>query len=235
MRTKLIPFTILLALVVILSACSPSTAVSSSDRVLSVSGTGTVYLTPDIAYLYVGVHVEDADISAAVERNNQRSQSVIDALVGLGVAAEDIQTSNFSIWSSEAYDDIGMRYTNYMVDNTVYITIRDISQLGTLLNAAVEAGANTINSISFDVEDKSAALVEARQLAMENARSLAEELAAIAGVTAGEIQTITYNEYYPSPYYGMGGGGASLEAAAVPIQPGKMEITVTVSASYAIR
>jgi uncharacterized protein YggE len=234
MRTKYVLFGSLLALAVLLSACGP-TATSAAPRILSVSGTGTVYLVPDIAYLYVGVHVEDADIAAAVERNNLRAQTLMETLVDLGVASEDIQTSNFSVWSYDEYDDMGVQFTNYSVDNTVYITVRDLSQLGTLLNAVVEAGANNINSITFDVADKTAALTEARQLAMANADALAEELAQTAGLSVGEIQSISYSEYYPSPYYGMGGGGAAMEAASVPIQPGQMEVSVSVSVTYAIK
>lgn len=234
MRNKLILFGSLMSLVLLLSACGPIASTTGS-RTIGVSGTGTVYLTPDIAYLYVGVHVEDADISAAVEQNNVRIQALMAALVSLGVASEDIQTSNFSVWSMEAWDDLGMPYTKYSVDNTVYVTVRLLDQLGGLLNAVVEAGANNISSVTFDVADKTAALAEARQLAMDNAESLAEELAGIAGVSVGEVQNIVYNEYYPSPYYGMGGGGAAMESASVPIQPGKMQISVTVNVTYEIK
>ena len=101
MRNKLILFGFLMSFVLLLSACGPTTA-TNENRTIAVSGTGTVYLTPDIAYLYVGVHVEDADITTAVNQNNLRTQSLMDALVSLGVASEDIQTSNFSIWSTEA-------------------------------------------------------------------------------------------------------------------------------------
>jgi uncharacterized protein YggE len=233
MRNKLFLFASLLALLLVLSACGP--AVSTAGRTLSVSGTGTVYLTPDIAYLYVGVHVEDPDIATAVETNNVRTQRLMEALIALGIDPVDIQTSNFSVWSYEEYDDLGMRFTNYSVDNTVYIKVRDLTGLGELLNAVVEAGANNINSITFDVADKTAALAEARQLAMENADALAQELAETAGVSVGAIQTISYSEYYPSAYYGMGGGGASLESTVAPISPGQMQVQVQVNVTYAIK
>ncbi len=233
MRTKLFLFASLSALLLVLSACGP--AVSTAGRTLSVSGTGTVYLTPDIAYLYVGVHVEDPDIATAVETNNVRTQRLMEALIALGIDPIDIQTSNFSVWSYEEYDDLGMRFTNYSVDNTVYIKVRDLTGLGELLNTVVEAGANNINSITFDVSDKSAALEEARQLAMQNADALAQELAETAGVSVGAIQSITYSEYYPSAYYGMGGGGASLEGSVAPISPGQLQVQVQVNVTYAIK
>jgi uncharacterized protein len=234
MRTKLVFMTSLLALALVLSACGPASSASAS-RTLSVTGSGTVYLTPDLAYLYVGVHTEDADIAQAVDRNNTQTQAVVDALKNMGVASEDIQTSNFSVWSTDDYTDTGTKYTKYTVDNTVYITVRDLTKLGSLLNTAVSSGANNINSITFDVADKSAALAQARQKAMDSADSLANELAQTAKVTLGGIQSISYSDYTPSPYYGMGGGGASAPNASVPIQPGQLQISVTVSVTYEIK
>ena len=204
-----------------------------------VSGNGIVYLTPDIAYIYVGVHTEDPDIAQAVDRNNTQAQAVVDALKNMGVAATDIQTSSFSVWSSQQNDpmtNLPSGYT-YTVDNTVYITVRDLTKLGRLLDMVVGAGANNINSIQFDVADKTAALAEARQKAMDNAASLAQELAGIAGVQLAEVQNISYTDYVPSYYYGMGGGGGGGAApnATVPIQPGQIQISVSVSVTYGIK
>ena len=237
MRSKLILLISVLALA--LSACSGSAAAAPAERNLMVSGNGIVYLTPDIAYIYVGVHTEDPDIAQAVDRNNTQAQAVVDALKNMGVAATDIQTSSFSVWSSQQNDpmtNLPSGYT-YTVDNTVYITVRDLTKLGRLLDMVVGAGANNINSIQFDVADKTAALAEARQKAMDNAASLAQELAGIAGVQLAEVQNISYTDYVPSYYYGMGGGGGGGAApnATVPIQPGQIQISVSVSVTYGIK
>ena len=233
MRTKLTLLVSVLVLALALSACGP--AASGETRSLSVTGSGMVSLTPDIAYIYIGVHTENRDIAQALAENNLQAQAVADALKNAGVAVEDIQTSSFSVWSMEDYDEVGQAYTKYTVDNSVYVTVRDLSNLGTLLNTVVGSGANTINSIQFDVADKTAALTEARQKAMENAAALAGELAQVAGLSLGEIQTITYTDSMPYPYYGMGGGGASAPNASVPIQPGQLQISVTVNVTYAVR
>jgi len=237
MRNKYFFFSSILVLALALSACG-GIAQPTQARTLNVSGNGTVYLSPDIAYIYVGVHTDDPDIAIAVNTNNTRTQALVDALKGAGVAAADIQTSNFSVYTSSQYDKVTGQTTGstYAVDNTVYITVRDLSKLGSLLNTAVGAGANNINSITFDVADKTAAQAQARQKAMENASSLATELAQTAGVTLGAIQDVTYSENSPILYgYGMGGGGAAAPNASVPIQPGLTQITVTVSVTYAIK
>jgi len=234
MRTKFLFPLAVLVLALALAACEGFAP--TAPRTLTVSGSGTIYLTPDMAYIYIGVHTDNSDIAQAVNLNNAQAQTLVNALKNAGVAAEDIQTSNFSVYSSQKIDPEKGQYDgySYTVDNTVYVTVRDLTTLGSLLRAAVAAGANTINSISFDVSDKTAAMAQARQKAMDNASALAGELAQTAEVKLGEIQSISYSDYYPS-YYGMGGGGATAPNASVPIQPGQQQITVTVSVTYRIR
>jgi uncharacterized protein YggE len=235
MRTKFSMFVPVLVLALALSACGPA-AVQS--RTLNISGNGTVYLTPDIANIYVGVHTEDPDINIAVSNNNNQTQALVDALKNAGVAEADIQTSNFSVYATQAYDKLTGQSlgSTYGVDNSVYITVRDLTKLGSLLNTAVGAGANNINNMTFDVADKTEAIAQARQKAMENASSLANELAQTAGVKLGEIQNISYSDTSPIPYaYGTGSGGSSAPTTSVPIQPGKTQISVTVSVTYAIQ
>jgi uncharacterized protein YggE len=239
MRTKLSLIVSILVLALVLSACGPSAP--TAIRSLTVSGNGSVYLTPDIAYIYIGVHTDDADLATAVSKNNTEAQTLVDALKKAGVAGADIQTSNFSVYTNpnggidKMTGQAIANGTSYSVDNSVYVTVRDLTHLGSLLNAAVSAGANSINSITFDVADKTAAQTQARQKAMDNAASLAGELAQTAKVTLGAIQTITYSDNTYSSYYGMGGGGASAPNASVPIQPGQTQVSVSVSITYAIK
>lgn len=238
MRTKLFLFVPVLVLALVLSACGTAAA---QPRTLNVTGNGTVSLTPDLAYIYVGVHTDDVDLANGVSKNNTQAQALVDALKKAGVAEKDIQTSNFSVYTNANGGIDKMtgqpisNGTNYSVDNTVYVTIRDLSKLGSLLNTVVGAGANSINSISFDVADKTAAMTQARQKAMTNASNLAAELAKTAGVKLGEIQNVNYSDNSTMPYYGMGGGGASVPNASVPIQPGQTQISVTVSVTYYIK
>jgi uncharacterized protein YggE len=208
-------------------------------RTISVGGSGIAYLTPDIAYVNIGVHTENKDAARAVSENNSLSSMVGDAIKELGVDEKDIQTTNFSIYPRQDYDPNGKPTgeITYIVDNTVFVTVRDLDLIGDLLNAAVVAGANSINGISFDVEDKTAALSAARTSAMDNARVVAEELAQSAGVTLGDVQSITtFQSNAPAPVYLDGRGGAeAMMADSVPISPGQMSITVQVNVVYQIQ
>jgi hypothetical protein len=240
MRTKFLVFAVL-AFALILSACGPTTINQEPQpvsRTLNVNGLGTTYLTPDIAYIYIGVHNEGATASETVAANKVQTNAVLDALKKAGVDEKDLRTTNFSIWPTQQYSPEGVATgSTYMVDNTVYVTVRDLDGLGDLLDDTISAGANSINSIQFDVADKTAAVKEARALAVEDAKTQAQELADAAGISLGDIQNISFYDNSPYPVFeGKGGGGGAMAAdTSVSIQPGQLTISVSVNITYAIK
>jgi uncharacterized protein len=242
MRNKFLFVSVLLVLAVFLSACGAAVAAPGqpASRTLSVNGTGQVSLKPDIAYINMGVHTELPSASDAVAQNTADTQKLIDALKAAGIADADIRTSNFSIWQNQKYDPQSGQPngTVYAVDNTVYVTVRDLAKLGNLLDAAVRAGANNVNSIQFDVADKTKALSDARKAAVEAAKKQAAELADAAGVTLGSIQSLQYFDSTPMPIVegkGLGGGATASADVAVPINPGQLQITATVTINFEIK
>jgi uncharacterized protein YggE len=218
----------------------PTTGQSANPRTITVSGTGIAYLTPDIAYINIGVHTENTDAATAVSNNNTNSQKVIDALKKFGIADKDIQTTNFSIYPQQQFDNQGKSTgeINYVVDNTVYVTVRDLSKIGDLLDTVVQAGANSINSIQFDVTDRTKALSDARKAAIADAKAQAQEVASAASVTLGAVQSIdvTGGSTPPVPVYQAKGAGPMVESAAsVPVNPGQLTVTINVNVVYQIQ
>jgi uncharacterized protein YggE len=239
MRTKLFIPTILLITAAVLSACSGTFQFGQPQaRTINVTGNAQVILAPDIAYISIGVHSEAKSAKEAVASNNSQTQAVIDAIKGQGVDAKDVQTTNFSVYQQEKFAPTGESLgTFFMTDNTVYVTMRDITKIGDILDASISAGANNIYGITFDVQNKDSALSTGRDKAMADANAQAEQLAKAAGATLGTVQSISYYSSAPSPIYydnkaaaGMGGGGAS-----VPVSPGQLTLTVSVSVTYAIK
>jgi uncharacterized protein YggE len=242
MKNKSILLASLFVLALLASACGPTTiqqAAPPPERTLSVSGTGTANLTPDIAYVNIGVHTEKSTASEAVAENNTQTQKVINSLTDFGIDPKDIRTINFSIYPMDKYDPLTNQPTGektYAVDNTVYVTVRDLDTLGDLLDTVVQAGANTVSSVQFDVADKDKALAPARDAAVKDANAKAQELASSAGVQLGELITVSYQDSPVYPVYdARGAGGAAVQAAAVPIQPGQLTFTVTVNETYGIK
>ena len=243
MRNKLTVISTLLIIAVLVSACGTAayaqgtTTDNTTPRTISVTGSGKAYITPDIAYVSIGVHTEDKDAAKAVAANNTQSQSVSTALKDFNIDSKDIQTTNFSIYPQQQYDQNGkLTGVLYVVDNTVYVTLRDISKIGDLLNAVVEAGANSINGVQFDTSDKTEALSSAREQAVADAQSQAKELAQAAGVTLGDIQSIGISSGSPTPVFeAKAAGGALTASAQAPISPGQMVVNVSVNIVFNIQ
>ncbi|HKI82390.1 MAG TPA: SIMPL domain-containing protein, partial [Pseudodesulfovibrio sp.] len=189
------------------------------------------------AYVTIGVHTQANDVSQAVSQNANQVSSVMAALADRGVAQADMQTSNFSLYTGQNYDNLGQALgIQYTVDNTVNVIVRDLPSMGELLDAAISAGANSIYGVSFDLDDKTQAQSDARDMAVANAISEAKSLAAAAGVTLGDIVSINYtnnssNTYYPQ--YGMGGGGGA--EASTSIVPGLISVSADVNITYSIK
>jgi uncharacterized protein YggE len=232
----------LMLMAILLSACGAAVAQTASpssesqpERTLTVTGNGKVFLTPDIANVSIGVHTEGTDAAEAVSTNNAQTQQVIEELKGMAVEAKDIQTTNFSIYPRQEYDNNGnLTGITYVVDNTVYVTVRDLSKIGDLLNKVVQLGANSISGIQFDVADRVKALSDARKAAVDNARAQAEELAQAAGVQLGPVQSIAISSSTPIPL-AQSREALAAPAAEVPISPGQLSISVDVTVVYEIQ
>lgn len=239
MRSKFLIPTIVVIAAALLSACSGTIQFGQAQpRTINVTGNAQVILAPDIAYISIGVHSEAESATEAVASNNSQTQAVIDAIKNQGVDAKDIKTTNFSVYQQEKTSPTGENLGSYFnTDNTVYVTMRDITKIGDVLDASINAGANNIYGITFDVEDKEAALATGRDQAMADAKAQAEELAKAAGGTLGTVQSITYYSSSPSPVVyeskavavGVGGGGS------VPISSGQLTLNVSVTVAYNIK
>ncbi len=230
-------------MMVLFSACSGVQTVNSSgdsvQKSITVTGTGVVKIVPDIAYINIGVTSQNENVTDAISENSSQAQAIKEKLVNLGIAEEDIQTSSFSVYPQSNYDYQGnITGTTFVVNNNVYVTVRDLSSMGELLGGITESGANSIYGISFDVQDKSDALTQSRALALEFARQQAEEVAEASGVELGDIITVSVSSndvpYIVSDSYGMG-GGSYISAAKVPISAGNYVISSSVTVQYEIK
>jgi len=239
MKKSLLVIVASIMAVMSLAACAGSgqPAGMPNLRTLSASGSGEVYLVPDVAYINVGIRVDADEVSDALSKNNAQANSISEVLQQLGVDKKDVQTSNFNVYPMMDYGidgQVSRRY--YVVENTVYITVRDLTSLGKLLDAVVRSGANTINGISFDVLDKTTAEAKARDMAIANAKAEAEAIAASAGVKLGNLQSVNvYTGGIAVPMYDAKGIGGAAMDSVVPISAGQLKINVEASVIYEIK
>jgi uncharacterized protein YggE len=241
MKEKKTRYLVPILFALVFSACAPAVnmAAETPDRnaaEISVTGSSRVLVTPDIAYINVGVRSQANSVAEALDKNKQQAQAIKEVLVDSGIAEEDIQTTSFNVYPQSNYDYQGnITSTYFAVENTVFITIRNLDVLGATLDAVARSGANNIYGINFDVSDKTEAQSTARTLAVESARIQAEELAEAAGVVLGDLVSISTSASSPAPYYGYGMGGGGEVYEAVPISSGQIPVNISLTMVFTIQ
>jgi len=207
------------------------------EHVISVSGTGRVVLTPDIADLRLGVTTTAKTVKEARDANAASMTAVITALKALGIADRDIQTTTLSLGPVYDYPSNGStpRLTGYTLTNAVAVTIRDLDDAAGAVDGAMAAGATTLDSVTFRVADQASAERDAREAAMAEAKAKAQTLARAAGVAIEGVASITETVApIPYPVYYGAMAGTALRDVQTPILAGTNEVAVTVSVVYLI-
>jgi uncharacterized protein YggE len=203
---------------------------------VSVSGHGSVNVVPDTAQVTIGVDVTLPTLEEAQAESTAQATAIIEALRESGIAGEDIQTANYSVYVVRNYDPNGnpSEITGYQISNQVMVTIRDVATVGEILTTVINAGANNIYGVTFFVDDQTVPAGEARVLAVEDARRKAEELAAASGMAIGRVLAITEGTQPPPypPLFQRGGGGMAADAAPAPIEAGTNEVVVDVQITF---
>ncbi len=235
------PFLVILMLIAMVLLVTGVHAAENSDRVIITSGSSEVKVTPDRAQVTVSVQTENADVKVAQSENADRMDAVIKAIKAVGIADADIRTSGYSIYP--VYDDtssiFGRKVKTYRVTNSVQVTIRDVTKTGEVIDAAVAAGANQVDSIMFMVSEELEQSLRNEVLgkAVRKARADADIVAAAAGVTITGVKEINVGSYYPPVYYEnarSAGMDAKVASAPTPVEPGQVTISAQISATYLI-
>lgn len=210
---------------------------TDTPRTITVVGEGQVSARPDLAIVQMGVQVNDPDVKVATQKASDQMESLLTALKGEGIADKDIQTSYYNLYVDRPYGPQGPTGdATYQVSNNVQVTVRDLDTITQILGAAIEAGANSINSVEFKLSDPSTVRSEARSKAVANAEAQAAELADLNGVAVGPVQQISEvvssgayfvsEQSYAAAGIGRGGGGGG------PISPGDVNISVQLQITY---
>ncbi len=206
----------------------------ASTRSITVTGHGTVEVVPDIATVSTGVQANADSAVEVMDTIGTSSQALVDTLRGVGIAEEDIQTSGLSLFPTFGTD--GQTVTGYQGSTNVTVTVRDVDQVGVVLDAlkGFVGEELTLGGISFSYDDPEAVLGDARTAAIENARTRAEQYATAAGTEVGPILRIIESTV-PTPVFAREAAVPAADAAAsIAIEPGSQELTVDVSVVFAM-
>lgn len=223
---------LILSTALVLPLATPILAEGAAPRTISVTGTGTVEAAPDMATLMIGVTTQAASAAEALAANTTATDAVIARLTASGIEARDMQTSNLSInpnWTG--YDSSTPTISGYVASNMLTIRVRKLDTTGTVLDAAVTDGANTLNGLTFGMANPEPAYNEARKEAVTDARAKAELLAEAAGVKLGAVLSISDQGAMtdPAPMF-----REAVAGAPVPVVGGELGLIANVSVTFAI-
>ena len=227
-------------------ALSRSVSGAKPDNVISVSGTGKVTAVPDVAVISLGVVTQGKDAKEAQSVAAEKINKITAFVKSLGVAKEDIATSQSSL--NPRYDYQGGQSTIVGFDSNQMVTVKvrgidkNADTASKILAGAVDNGANQVYGSQYTIDDPDNLKQEARKQAIEKAKQKAQELASAAGIKLGKVVSVQDGEgsYSPMPMYadkmalGYGGGGA--EAAIAPsMEPGSQDVVQTVTLVFEVK
>jgi uncharacterized protein len=216
-------------------AQSDATPSGKPARTITVTSTASVKVSPDEAVVGLGVHSEASGSADAFAQNAKDMQAVLDALKAAGIADKDIQTTNVSLQQHVSNRGTPNEQRGYVASESIQVTIHDLSSVGSVIDAAVGAGADSVNDIRFQLSNPNTVRTEALRNAVTGARAKADALAQAAGATVVAVVTIDEQNYRP-PVYDAPFAGAAM-AAAVPtpvVAPSSLEVTETISVVWGI-
>lgn len=206
---------------------------------LTVTGRAEVSAEPDRAVVRLGVVGEGAEASAAQDQVNRAMEQVLEAVMALDVPERSIRTEDLSlypIYSNEqrpAPEQQEPRITGYRASNVVSVELDDLAQIGDVIDAGIEAGANQLQGISFQLQDDVDARNRALTEAVRDARAQAEVLADAMDVRLQGISQVIagdYNAQPPMPF--QGASFARAEMAATSVQPGQVNVSASVTVIF---
>lgn len=178
------------ALILALALCL-SLSAAFADSTITVTGSGETLVTADTAVVSLGITVRDKDALKAQSDANTVIAKIREALTGAGFNAEDIGTGYVSLYAVYDYSKEVETITAYNATSTLAIRVTDMARVGEVIDLAFNAGANSLNGVTFSVADDSEARAQSLKAAVADAKAKAAIMAEAAGFGAPEIVSMT--------------------------------------------
>lgn len=212
---------------------------SSTDavRTITVADSAETKTAPDTAFVTFGVVVKNKVARAAARINATRTSTVVAALRKAGVPKTDIKTVDYSVEPESDWNKTPPKIVGYTASNSVRVRTKSLEKIGDMIDVAVSAGANSVQGVSFDVEDKKALRGKALALAVKKAQGKAEAIAEALGAKLGPAVSASesVNMYAGESRNYVGRASAMKAKVATPIEPGETTVSAQVKVVYSLR
>ena len=220
---------------VALAGCgqASTTTAGAAANTVTASGAGTTQAVPDTAEMSFGVTTTSPNAKSALDEASKGAAQIASAVKKQGIAAEDIQTQDVSVYPQTVDQNGKQVITGYQASLSVQVKVRDISKLGEVISAANAAGANDISGPTFTVADPAPARAKAIEEAVADARKSAEAMAKAAGKSVGAVLSMSSSDAGQPVTFGASDVAGA--AKSVPIQPGQLDITANVVVVFELK
>ncbi len=225
---------IALVLISMISFAIPSSFAQEDNTMpntITVNGSGSATIEPDMATLSVGVEMFGQDILTVYGDVNTTIADVMAALEALGIEDADMRTVGLDVYVNPVQMGNGDSQSETRISNRINITIRDLSQIETVIDTAINNGANSVFGLQFGVSDTSALESEARSEALTDARSRAEEIASNLGVELGSVVSVVEQNNGNFPL-GIGANAMMDSGGGAVIEPGQVSVSMTMQVTF---
>lgn len=216
---------------------------AQDPRLVTMTGYGSVQSAPDRAWITVGVEKRDPTTKVAQEQTAVATDHILQRLKSLGIPENAIRTSSFNVSQDWEFQPQGRRtLRGYVVSNQMEIKLDDIAKLSAVIDGVIDAGANIIHGVRWDLKSRDKLEQQALAQAFDDARRRAQVIATAAKATLGPVYAVQESRagqvrptmvQFQSGAAGRGGAGAV--ADSIPVNPGELEIRAIVTVSFQIQ
>jgi uncharacterized protein YggE len=240
MISKKIIATVTLLIFAFLPVFSPNAQDGKFEQhTINVTGRGEIFITPDVANISFSVETNAKTASAAIKQNADNTSKVLKALKAQIGKDDKLSTAGYNLSPVYEYNNQTKKseFDGYRASNVITVKTYNLSNLGTLIDSAAEAGSNNIQGLSFDTTKRDEYRREALVKAVGDAKTTAETVTTAAGVQITKIFQISPSYDYPTPVYrdfAVTGKAAFAEASSTPIEAGEISINASVNMVFGI-
>lgn len=207
------------------------------EKTITANGNASISVSPDMAYISIGVVSEDKKLTNAQNTANKNMNTVIESLKKLGIVDKEIKTTNYSVnpkydWNNTTGES---KIVGYTVNNTVEVTVNNLDELGTIIDTVTASGSNQVGSIAFALKDESTVYNQALQAAVKNAKTKANAMAKGLEVTIVSPVKITETGYSNPIIYNTGLYAETASFDKTSISSGQLNVTASVSVEFSFK
>ena len=238
LRTVLTAVTVAAVAGVVALAVPANGAGTADNRFITVTGVGTISVVPDAVRFNATVSALGSTNAAALSTASKSAAAVRAALLKAGIATKDIRSANISVYPEYNWtQETGTKITGYRASQSFDVLVRTASKAGSIIEAVVTAGGDSVQlgGVIPTTLNPSAATEDARAAAVANAKSKASSYAKLLGTSIGKVLSLEEQSspVYSSPFP-MAKAGLAADAAAVEIDLGEQDVTVTITVRWGL-